>query len=128
MKNDLKIGSNKSFGIVFFFVFLIIGLFFLEIGSSFSYISIFLAMTFLLLGVINSKFLTPLNKIWFKFGIFLGYFISPIVMALIFFFVVTPTSLLLKIFKKDVLNLKKNSNKSYWIIKSKNNSNMNNQY
>ncbi len=128
MKNDLKIGSNKSFGIVFFFVFLIIGLFFFKIGSSFSYISIFLAMTFLLLGVINSKFLTPLNKIWFKFGIFLGYFISPIVMALIFFFVVTPTSLLLKIFKKDVLNLKKNSNKSYWIIKSKNNSNMNNQY
>ena len=128
MKNDLKIGSNKSFGIVFFFVFLIIGLFFFKIGSSFSYISIFLAMTFLLLGLINSKFLTPLNKIWFKFGIFLGYFISPIVMALIFFFVVTPTSLLLKIFKKDVLNLKKNSNKSYWIIKSKNNSNMNNQY
>ncbi len=128
MKNDLKIGSNKSFGIVFFFVFLIIGIFFFKIGSSFSYISIFLAMAFLLLGVINSKFLTPLNKIWFKFGIFLGYFISPIVMALIFFFVVTPTSLLLKIFKKDVLNLKKNSNKSYWIIKSKNNSNMNNQY
>ena len=85
-------------------------------------------MIFLFLGAINSKFLTPLNKIWFKFGIILGSVISPIIMGLTFFLVVTPTSFILKIFKKDVLNLKKNNDKSYWITKPKINNSLKNQF
>ena len=128
MKNKIEIGSNRSFGIVFFFVFLIIGLFPLKNGESINYLLLFISIIFFFLGIINSKFLTPLNKIWFKFGIILGYVISPIIMGLIFFMIVTPIAVLLKILGKDVLNLKKNNNKSYWIVKSKINSSLKNQF
>ena len=76
----------------------------------------------------HSNLLTPLNKLWFKFGLFLGKFVSPIVMGLIFFIVVTPTGLILKIFRKDVLRLKKNNEKSYWIEKNEPKSKMKNQF
>jgi hypothetical protein len=128
MKNKIQIGSNKSFGFVFFFVFLIIGIFPIKNGESINFFYIAISMIFLFLGAINSKFLTPLNKIWFKFGIILGSVISPIIMGLTFFLVVTPTSFILKIFKKDVLNLKKNNDKSYWITKPKINNSLKNQF
>ena len=128
MKNKIEIGSNRSFGIVFFFVFLIIGIFPIKNGENINYLLIAISIIFLFLGIINSKFLTPLNKIWFKFGIILGDVISPIIMGLIFFMVVTPTSFALKIFRKDILNLKKNNDKTYWIIKSKINSSLKNQF
>ena len=82
----------------------------------------------LFLGIINSKLLTPLNKIWFKIGILLGNIISPIVMGIIFFLVVTPTSIIMKILRKDLLNLKKNNKNSYWIEKRKQNSSMKKQF
>ena len=128
MKNKIEIGSNRSFGIVFFFVFLIIGIFPIKNAENINYLLIAISLIFLFLGIINSKFLTPLNKIWFKFGIILGHVISPIIMGLIFFMVVTPTSFALKIFRKDILNLKKNNDKTYWIIKSKINSSLKNQF
>tara|TARA_B110000003_G_scaffold275632_1_gene318831 strand:+ start:1871 stop:2257 length:387 start_codon:yes stop_codon:yes gene_type:complete len=128
MKNKIEIGSNRSFGIVFFLVFLIIGVFPIKNGESINYILISISIIFLFLGIANSKLLTPLNKMWFKFGIILGYILSPIIMGLIFFMVVTPTGLLLKIFRKDVLNLKNNNKKTYWIIKSKVNSSLKNQF
>tara|TARA_B110000046_G_C12867009_1_gene344352 strand:+ start:103 stop:489 length:387 start_codon:yes stop_codon:yes gene_type:complete len=128
MKNKIEIGSNRSFGIVFFFVFLIIGIFPIKNAENINYLLIAISLIFLFLGIINSKFLTPLNKIWFKFGIILGNVISPIIMGLIFFMVVTPTSFALKIFRKDILNLKKNNDKTYWIIKSKINSSLKNQF
>ena len=128
MKNKIEIGSNRSFGIVFFIVFLIIGVFPIKNGESINYILISISIIFLFLGIANSKLLTPLNKMWFKFGIILGYILSPIIMGLIFFMVVTPTGLLLKIFRKDVLNLKNNNKKTYWIIKSKVNSSLKNQF
>ena len=78
--------------------------------------------------MLNSKILTPLNSIWFKVGIFLGNFISPIVMAIIFFIVITPISLLLRLFNKDVLNLKNNKGKTYWIKKDGPKSKMKNQF
>jgi len=77
---------------------------------------------------LNSKILYPLNKIWFKFGILLGKIISPFVMGIIFFFVVTPIGLLMKVFNKDLLNLKFNKNKSYWIEKNEPKSKMKNQF
>ena len=70
----------------------------------------------------------PPNKMWFKFGIFLGSFIAPIVMGVIYFFVVTPTGILVRLFKKDLLNLKRNNNKTYWIAKNDKNNSMKNQF
>jgi large-conductance mechanosensitive channel len=82
----------------------------------------------LILGIINSKFLTPLNKVWFKFGIFLGKLISPVVMGIIFFLVVTPIAFLMRMLNKDLLNLKFNKKSSYWIEKTDPKSTMKNQF
>ena len=125
---DIKISSNKSFGIVFFIVFLIIAIYPLINNGDIRIWSLVISIIFLILGLINSKLLTPLNKLWFKFGIFLGKLISPIIMGIIFFFVVTPIGLLLRIFDKDVLNLKKSNAKSYWIKKKGPISKMKNQF
>ena len=76
----------------------------------------------------NSKILTPLNKIWFKFGIVLGGFISPIVMGVVFFVIVTPTALIMKVLDKNLLNLKRDNKKTYWIEESKIKSKMKNQF
>ena len=129
MKNSkIKIGSNKSFGIVFFTVFLIIAIWPLLNGYEIRYWSLIISIVFLILGILNSKILTPLNKIWFKIGILLGNVISPIIMSIIFFLVVTPTSFIMKILGKDLLNLKKNTKNSYWIKKQNQNSRMKKQF
>ena len=107
MKDEIKISTNKSFGIVFFIVFLLIGLYPLLKGNDIRIWSIIISFIFLILGILNSKILSPLNKLWFKFGLLLGSVISPIVMGFIFFLVVTPISLLMRIIGKDILNLKK---------------------
>ena len=126
--DDIKIGSNKSFGIVFFVVFLLIALYPLLNDENIRIWSLIISFIFLLLGIFNSKVLSPLNKVWFKFGILLGKVISPIVMGLVFFLVVTPTGILMKIFRKDLLSLKFNNNKSYWIDKKGPKSKMKNQF
>ena len=126
--NDIKIGSNRSFGFVFFVVFGLISLYPLLDQGNLRIWSLILSLTFLILGLINSKVLNPLNKIWFKFGLLLGKVISPIVMGLIFFFIVTPTSFLMKILKKDLLNLQLNKDKTYWIEKNEPKSKMKNQF
>ena len=123
-----KIGSNRSFGIVFFVVFVIISLWPLLNSNEIRIWALIISIIFLILGVINSKILTPLNKLWFKFGIFLGNIISPIVMGIIYFAVVTPIALLLKVINKDVLSLKKTKQASYWKNKEKYNSSMKNQF
>tara|TARA_B100001057_G_scaffold205742_1_gene206436 strand:+ start:310 stop:693 length:384 start_codon:yes stop_codon:yes gene_type:complete len=126
--DEIKIGSNKSFGIVFFIVFFIIALFPLINNSEIRIWAVIISLIFLILGLINSKILTPLNKAWFKFGIFLGKIISPLIMGIIFFLVVTPIGILMKMLKKDLLNLKFNKHKSYWIEKSEPKSKMKNQF
>ena len=125
---DIKIGSNRSFGLLFFVVFLIIGLWPLINDNIIRYWSLIISFIFLLLGLANSKFLSPLNLIWFKFGLLLGRFISPIVMGIIFFLVVTPIGILMRLINKDLLNLKYNNENSYWIIKNDPKSKMKNQY
>ena len=127
-QKDIKIGSNKSFGVVFFLVFLLISLYPLINDGNLRIWSFVISIIFLILGILNSKILSPLNKIWFKFGLLLGKIISPIVMGIIFFIVVTPTGLILRLFQKDVLNLKFNNNNTYWIEKSGPKSNMKNQF
>jgi len=127
-KNNIKISSNKSFGIVFFIVFLIISIYPLIDGGTLRVWALIISIIFLILGILNSKILTPFNKLWFKFGILLGNFVSPIVMAVVFFIVVTPTALIMKMLRKDLLSLKKNKNKSYWVDKSELKSSMKNQF
>ena len=129
MKNkNIKIGTNKSFGIVFFLFFLIVSIFPLFKDGNIKIWSIVIAIIFLILALLNSKILTPLNKIWFKFGILLGSFVSPIVMGMVFFVFVTPTSLIMSVLGKNLLNLKKGNKKTYWIEKSKIQSKMKNQF
>ena len=126
--DDVKIGSNRSFGIVFSIVFLIIGIYPLINNHELRIWSLIIAIIFLVLGLLNSKVLTPFNKLWFKFGLLLGRIVSPIIMVLIFFFVVTPIAYIMRIIGKDLLNLKFNNNKSYWIEKTGPKSKMKNQF
>ena len=126
--DNIKISSNRSFGIVFFIVFILIAFYPLINQGEVRIWSILVSLFFLIFGIINSKILTPLNKIWFKFGIFLGKMISPIVMGLIFFLVVTPIGFLMRMLKKDILNLKFNESNSYWIEKTDPKSKMKNQF
>ena len=129
MKNtEIKIGSNKNFGIVFFIVFLLIAIYPLINNGELRIWSLITAIIFLILGLINSKVLTPLNKLWFKFGLLLGKVVSPLIMGIIFFFVVTPTAFIMRIIGKDLLNLKFNNKKTYWIEKTDPKSKMKNQF
>ena len=120
--------TNRNFGIVFFIVFLVIALFPLINEESLKIWSLITSIIFLMLGLLNSKLLNPLNKIWFKFGLFLGKIVSPLIMGVIFFFVVTPIGLIMRMIGKDLLNLKQNKDKSYWIEKSGPKSKMKNQF
>ncbi len=128
MEQQIKISSNKSFGIVFFIVFLIIALYPMIKDGDIRLWSLILSLIFLILGLINSIILTPLNRLWFKFGIFLGKIVSPIILGIIFFLVVTPTGILLRLFGRDVINLKYNKNNSYWIKKTGPKSKMKDQF
>ena len=124
----VKIGSNRSFGIVFFIFFLIIGTYPIFFQGELRIWSLVVSIIFLLLGIINSRFLTPLNLLWFKFGMLLGRIVSPIVMGLVFFLVVTPTGMIMRILNKDPLKLKKKNIKTYWIERSSIKSDMKNQF
>ena len=128
MEKKIKVSSNKSFGIVFSIFFLLISVYLLLNNNPIYYWSLFVSFIFLVLGLMNSKILSPLNLLWFKFGILLGKIVAPIIMGVIFFLVVTPISIILKIFGKDVLNLKFNNNKTYWIEKNGPKSNMKKQF
>ena len=126
--NDVKIGSNRSFGIVFFIVFFLISLYPLLDDGYIRLWSLIISIIFLCLGLVNSNLLNPLNRLWFKFGLILGRIISPIIMGLIFFLVVTPIGVFMRLLKKDLLNLKMSKNSTYWIKKSGPKSKMKNQF
>ena len=114
--NKIKISSNRNFGLVFFIVFLIVSTWPLTNEEPVRIWSAIISSVFLILGLMNSKLLTPLNKLWFKFGMILGAIVSPVVMGVVFFLVVTPIGLIMKIMGKDLLNKKYDKKKrSYWI-------------
>tara|TARA_X000000950_G_scaffold166400_1_gene203288 strand:- start:449 stop:829 length:381 start_codon:yes stop_codon:yes gene_type:complete len=124
-----KQSSVRSFGILFFIVFLIVGLWPIINDGEIRFWSILLSFTFLILGIINSKILIPLNKYWIKLGEILGKIIAPLVMLVIYFAIVTPIALLLKIFRKDILNLKLDEKTdTYWIQKKQDLGPMKNQF
>ena len=126
--NTDKVGSNRSFGIVFSFFFLLIAIYPLINQDSIKIWSVILSVIFLALGLINARVLTPLNILWFKFGMLLGKFISPLVMGMVFFLVVTPTGIIMRLLNKNLLNLEKNKSNSYWIKKQENKSDMTKQF
>ena len=128
-ESKIKISSNRSFGLVFFVVFLIVALWPLKSGEDIRIWSLALSIIFFILGVLNSKLLTPLNKLWIKFGIFLGTIISPIIMGIVYFLVVTPIGLFMRLLGKDLLKKDKVKNVStYWIKRDKQNSRMKKQF
>ena len=119
-ESKIKISSNRSFGLVFFVVFLIVGLWPLKSGEDIRIWSLALSIIFFSLGILNSKLLTPLNKLWFKFGILLGSIVSPIVMGIVYFLVVTPIGLFMRLLGKDLLKKDKvKSASTYWTKRDK---------
>ena len=121
--------SNRSFGILFFIVFLILSLWPLKNGSNINLYFIIVSAIFLILGLINSKLLSPLNKSWIKLGEILGIVIAPIVMALVYFVILTPVSFIVRIFGKDLLGLNFVKEKeTYWIERKKNIGSMKKQF
>ena len=128
MQKNIKLPTNRNFGIVFSIVFLLIALWPLLKQNDVRIWSLIISIIFLILGLLNSSILLPLNKLWFKFGILLGSIVAPIVMGIVYFLVVTPTGLIMRMFRKDLLNLKKNNKNTYWIDKDNSNSNLKNQF
>ena len=120
--------NNRGFGLLFFFVFVLIGLWPLKNGQNLNVYFLIISIPFLVLGILNSKFLTPLNKSWIKFGELLGRIISPIVMGLVYFFILTPVSFVVRIVGKDLLQIKFSKDKSYWIKRKKDLGSMDKQF
>ena len=112
----VAVSSERSFGLVFAVVFLIFGLWPLISNNSPHWPLLVISVGFGITALFLPKTLKPLNILWFKFGLLLGKVVGPIVMGLIFFLAVTPTALIFKLRRKDLLNLNRNdSSKSYWI-------------
>ena len=121
--------SNRSFGLLFFIVFLILGVWPLKNGANLNVVLILISGIFLILGLVNSKLLTPFNKSWIKLGEVLGMIIAPIIMAIIYFIFLTPISFLVRLAGKDLLSLKFNKKENtYWIIRKKNIGSMRKQF
>ena len=125
----MKLPTNRNFGIVFFVIFLLISIWPMIVGqSSIRLWSLIISLIFLVLGILNSKLLSPLNFAWMKFGEILGKIIAPIVMGLIFFIVVTPIGLLIRLIGKDILKLKFSKKNTYWIKRNKSVGSMRRQF
>ena len=121
--------SNRSFGILFFIVFLILSLWPLKNGNNLNLYFLITSGIFLILGAINSKLLTLLNKPWIKFGEMLGLIIAPIVMGIVYFIILTPVSLIVRLFGKDLLGLRLiKENETYWIKRKKSLTSMDKQF
>ena len=123
-----KIENNKSFGVLFFAVFLLIAIWPIIDDGSLRVWSAVISILFLLLGLTNSKVLTPLKKGWIKLGEILGKVIAPIIMGFIYFIIITPIGIFMRLIGKDLLNIKYNKNKSYWIKRAKNVGTMKRQF
>ena len=121
--------NNRGFVFLFFIVFLGFGLWPIINNENINFFLISISLIFLTLGLLNSKILTPLNKGWIKFGAVLGIIISPIVMCLVYFIILTPISLIVRIFGKDLLKLKSMKKiETYWIKRDKKLGTMNKQF
>tara|TARA_B100002052_G_C15603222_1_gene471909 strand:- start:169 stop:546 length:378 start_codon:yes stop_codon:yes gene_type:complete len=123
-----KTSSNRSFGIIFFIVFLLVSVWPVIDGQTLRLWALFLALVFLTLGILNSKILSPLNLAWIKFGEILGRFIAPVVMGAVFFVIITPIGLFMRAIGKDLLNIKFSKHNSYWVKREKDIGSMKRQF
>ena len=124
----MKQNNNRSFGILLFFFFIIISLWPLLSKNEPIIWSLSIAIIFLVLAILNPKLLSPLTRLWIRLGEVIGKFISPIIIGLIFFLILTPIGLLMRIFKKDLLNLKFSKNNTYWVERKTKLNSMDKQY
>ena len=116
--------SNKNFGMTFSIVFFILFIFFYDVSKLFFIILLSLSIIFLILGLNNSELLSKPNKYWNRFGILLGTIIAPIVMSVVFYLVLVPIGIFMKIIKSNYLDIKIDKNlHTYW--KNKDNSKFN---
>jgi polyferredoxin len=116
--HNIKLPSNRKFGLFFTAVFALIGTYLiLRESATLSYISFTLSFLFLTITLVNANLLLPLNRLWMKLGLFLGMLIRPIVLGVIFFGLFTPISLLMKFFGRDELLLKTKDRESYWKVR-----------
>jgi hypothetical protein len=125
--NKISKKSNIVFGILFFIFFIIIGFYPLISNGPIKIWSVIVSLAFLIITIIKPNLFTFLNKLLVKLGFLLGKIISPIVMGLVFFFVVTPIGILVIIFKKDVMGLQRGA-PSYWITRKENVQSMKKQF
>ncbi len=123
-----KISSNRSFALVFFVVFLLVSAWPLFSEQSLRIWALVVSLIFLISGIFNSKLLTPLNLVWTKFGELLGKIISPIVMGIVYFVIITPMGIFMRLIRKDLLKTKLTKNKSYWLKRKKNIGSMKKQF
>ena len=129
LKSKIKISSNRNFGLVFFFIFLVVSIWPITHNESPRIWSAIISLAFLILVLTRSILLTPLNRLWTKFGIILGSIIAPIVMGVVFFLVITPIGLVMKIIGKDLLSIKYDKKKeTYWVKRDKPTSTMKQQF
>ena len=124
----MKKSSEKSFGIIFAFLFFLYGIWPLLSATEIRVWSVIVAVVFLALAFLKPKILKSLNRYWIKLGEILGKIIAPLIMALVFFIIVTPISFIVRILGKDLLNLKFTNENSYWLKRSKNVTTMDKQF
>tara|TARA_Y100001958_G_C21004074_1_gene386755 strand:+ start:329 stop:709 length:381 start_codon:yes stop_codon:yes gene_type:complete len=124
-----KNNQNRSFGLLFFIVFIALALWPLTNQGEINLYLVTISLFFLVLGLLNSRILSPLNKAWIKLGEILGRIVAPIVMAIVYFLILTPISLLVRLFGKDLIGMKfSNDVKSYWIKRKKHLGTMDKQF
>ena len=115
----MKKSSSKSFGYLFFGLFLILSLWPVLNDNSINFLFLSISAVFFILTILKAKILDFLNNYWIKLGELLGRVVAPIIMFAVFFVIVTPLSLLTKLLKKDLLNMRFNDSKTYWANKVK---------
>ena len=121
--------QNRSFGLLFSLVFFALALWLLTKKGEINLYLILISLIFLSLGLLNSKILSPLNKSWIKLGEILGRIIAPVVMAIVYFLILTPISLIVRLIGKDLIGMKfSNDIKSYWVKRKKRLGSMDKQF
>lgn len=111
--------SNRAFGLAFAVLFTLIALFPLLGGGVPRWWLAALAVALLAVALVQAEWLAPLNRVWSKVAQFLHQVVATLILAFLFYAVVTPTGLLMRAFGKDPLRLRPDPNaKSYWIPRS----------
>lgn len=113
---EVKVSSDRSFGIVFLFIFLVSGLWLVSGGHPEGWVFLVVSISLFLITLRCPSILSPLNLAWFKFGLLLSRVVNPIMLGAVFFLVITPIAVIRRLLSKDSLHLKFNPKlKSYWI-------------